>query len=273
MNSQLNNKFAVLYVTKEGAGNQRALEISQSLPEIHIQDVALLTQEQIPSWLKEVPTCVIISNKQIYVGTNALKLLAEIRESKQKVIKEQFANPVSVNNQFAPSASQQSSQYMQQQYTAQMEGRLYSPQQRQNNIGTPQHTQAQPQLNYQRQQIQNTIPQVQTTIPQVQTTIPQVQTTLPQFQQVQNLPPQVQHTPQSTGDVVLRGSLLPASGTGNYGCSLDAAFEPTNIVPEQIVDPRMTASGKVNQNDIQSYMQMREQSGKIPGGRAQMLQQ
>ena len=60
---------------------------------------------------------------------------------------------------------------------------------------------------------------------------------------------------------VLKGSLQPASGTGQYGCSLDMAFSSTEESPaEQQLNGK---AGKVDQRDIDSYLRLREQSGKL----------
>lgn len=233
MNPQLANKIAVLYITKEGVGSQRAFSIAQSIPEVYIQDVGLLTQEQVPHWLKEVPTCVNLSTMSVHTGSAALKLLMDIYEAKQNALKEQFA--AKTNPQQYQQPQQQSSQYMQQQYTAQMEGRLYSPQQR--SAAAAAATQGLPhrlEPNGQQRQVQ---------------------------QSAQNQKP--------TGEV-LRGSLQPASGSGNYGCSLDAAFAPMEEVQEQPTESRLSKAGKIDQNDIESYMRMREKTG---AGQPNVLQQ
>ena len=232
MNPQLSNKYAVLYVTRDCAGSQRAIAIAQALPEVFIQDVGLLTPNQVPAWLQKSPTCVVLSTRAIYTGSAVLQLLSDLFSAKQNAIKEQFSNTKQIPQQ----DPQQTSQFMQQQYTAQMEGRLYSPQQRS----------AASQGMYQQQQQQQ----------QQQQRSPPATTQL-QVQQKQNV------------DVV-RGSLQPASGTGNYGCSLDAAFAPVEDVQEQPTDSRLLKSGKIDQNDIESYMRMREKTG---AGQPNVLQQ
>ena len=67
--------------------------------------------------------------------------------------------------------------------------------------------------------------------------------------------------PAPPPDGVLKGSLQPASGTGQYGCSLDMAFASTEESPaEQQLNGK---AGKVDQRDIDSYVRLREQSGKL----------
>ena len=237
MNPQLANKYAVLYVTRDCTGSQRAVSIAQTLPEVFIQDVGLLTPGQVPTWLQKSPTCVVLSTRAIYTGSAVLQLLSDLNDAKQNAMKEQFAN--AKQTQQVP--QQHSPQLMQQQYTAQMEGRLYSPQQRSAS---------------QNQQLQQQRPPIQSQYQQPQ-------------QQHQYQQPQQQHQQQAPVDVV-RGSLQPASGTGNYGCSLDAAFAPAEEIPDQATDSRLTKSGKIDQNDIESYMRMRE---KTVAGQPNVLQQ
>lgn len=245
MNPQLANKYAVLYVTRDCAGSQRAVSIAQSLPEVFIQDVALLMPNQVPTWLQKSPTCVILSTRAIYTGTAVLQLLSELSDAKQNAMKEQFANAKQIPQQQIP---QQTSQFMQQQYTAQMEGRLYPPQQR--------SAATQGILQQQSQGMTQGMTHGMT------------QQRAPMQQYQQPVAPQQQQNHQQQD--VVRGSLQPASGTGNYGCSLDAAFAPTEQIQEQAADSRLTKPGKIDQNDIESYMRMREKSGT---GQPNVLQQ
>ena len=123
-----------------------------------------------------------------------------------------------------------------------MEGRLYSPQQR-----------------YASQQQQYAPPQQQYA--------PQQQQPQPHSQM------QPQQQPNRTANLdVVRGSLQPASGSGNYGCSLDAAFAPTEEIQEQQSDSRLSKAGKIDQNDIESYLRMREKTG-TGRGQPNVLQQ
>ena len=248
MNPQLDNKYAVLYVTRDCAGSQRAVSIAQSLPEIFIQDVGLLTPNQVPTWLQKSPTCVVLSTRAIYTGSVVLQLLSDLFDAKQVAMKEQFANAKA--KQIPQQASQQSSQLMQQQYTAQMEGRLYPPQQRS-------------------AVTQGVLQQQQGMFQQQQRSPPATQMQMQHQQSMAPMQSQYQPQPKQNVDVV-RGSLQPASGTGNYGCSLDAAFAPPEDIQEQPTDSRLTKPGKIDQNDIESYMRMREKTG---AGQPNVLQQ
>jgi hypothetical protein len=80
--------------------------------------------------------------------------------------------------------------------------------------------------------------------------------------------------PQAQPDAVVKGSIQPASGTGQYGCSLDMAFSPIeeSQPAESTTDPRFSKGGKVDQRDVDSYLRLREQSGKIQSTHA-MIQQ
>ena len=69
---------------------------------------------------------------------------------------------------------------------------------------------------------------------------------------------------------IVKSSIQPASGTGQFGCSLDVAFMPSEEPDMQgagaASDQRYSGDGKVNQRDIDMYTRLREQSGKINGG-------
>lgn len=65
-------------------------------------------------------------------------------------------------------------------------------------------------------------------------------------------------------------SLQPASGSGQFGCSLDAAFQP----PEEVNFEEPNVSGKVSQRDIEMYTRMREHTDrKLKGSNLMQLQQ
>ena len=203
--SQLQGKVGVLYVLENDAKSHRALSIAQFLPEIYIQYVGLLSEDKIPPWLKEVPTCVTLSDRKLHTGTDALELLGSLH-----AIRQQQPPPQYPPQQQPPP-----------QYPPQQPGTL-----RGQELARP---------------------------PSTQQRFPPT----PQQQQGKSMAPPPPPPPEG----VLKGSLQPASGTGQYGCSLDMAFSSTEESPaEQQLNGK---AGKVDQRDIDSYLRLREQSGKL----------
>jgi hypothetical protein len=85
--------------------------------------------------------------------------------------------------------------------------------------------------------------------------------------------PMEQGSPQFSNPAdIIKSSIQPASGTGQFGCSLDVAFMPSeepDMVQPASSDQRYAEAGKVNQRDIDMYTRLREQSGKISNGLSQ----
>ena len=82
----LQNKIGVLYVLENDQKSMRALSLAQYIPEIYIQFVGQLSADQVPKWLKEVPTCVTLSDRKVHVGTESLDLLGELFKVKQMTV-------------------------------------------------------------------------------------------------------------------------------------------------------------------------------------------
>ena len=258
--SQLQNKVAVLYVLENDAKSAQAIAIAQAIPEIYIQYVGLLSADQVPPWLKEVPTCVTIADRNVHTGTKAFELLMALWNAR--------------NVPKQPMPSQQQGQYppQQGQYPPQQQGQQY-PQIRGQPQGMPPGMpQYPPQMRAPPQQGQYP-PQGQ--FPPQQGQYP------PHPPQGQGYPPQgrplpqqmmPQQPPQQPQEPAVKGSLQPASGSGQFGCSLDTAFMPAeDVSAAPTTDPRFTQGGKVNQNDMQAYLQLREQSGKIKSANHQPM--
>lgn len=210
MNPQLHNKVGVLYVLENDVKSYRALELAQTLPEIYVQYVGLLSAEQIPPWLKEVPTCVTLQDRRVHTGTEALQLLSALWQQRHRA---------------AAAAGPQS---------------------------PPTHA---PPLS-----------------------LPPGSLSQRQHHPPTNAPP-LNATTAAAPPAVLRGSLQPASGTGQFGCSLDAAFAPLDDssgsdhpTPPPSTDARLSSTGKIQQNDIESYMRMREQTTSTRGRPPAQLQ-
>ena len=233
MTSALQQKVGVLYVLDNDAKSHRALAIAQALPEIYVQPVGLLAAEQVPPWLKEVPTCVTLEDRKIHVGTEALELLTLLwnRRQQQSMPPPPPAQSHSYPPQYPPQQQQQPGARPPPAYPQQPGGRGYPP---------PPARGGPPPSQYP--------------------------------------PPSQQHAPALPEGAMVRGSLQPASGTGQYGCSLDAAFAPSEeaaAVDAPTTDPRVAQSGKIKQNDIESYLRLREQAGGQSRGQQSphMLQQ
>jgi hypothetical protein len=252
--SVLSGKIGVLYVIENDQKSQRAVSIAQYLPEIHIQYVGLLSADKIPPWLKEAPTCVTLSDKKLFVGTEALELLTMIYNTKQQKLQQ------SQQQQFQPPTQPQQQPY---QRGGETDNRRLPPP-TQYNLAQPSYQQQnaqqhimRPQLNAQQMQGQGRNPN--TNPPQVQLP-PQYQQLSQQFQQPPQQLQQQQQQQSAASDGVLKGSLQPASGTGNYGCSLDMAFMPMEDPSAQTQQQQQPESmtGKIDQKDIDSYMRLRE---------------
>lgn len=241
--SQLSGKVGVLYVLENDAKSHRALSIAQFLPEIYIQYVGLLSEDKIPPWLKEVPTCVTLVDRKLHTGTEALELLSSMHAMRQQ----------KMASQQSPQPQPPQQRTMEGFYSGgrgemgSMGSRVPQPPPTQYLQQSPQqYPQVSPQQQYPPQMRQGSLQQV----PQLPNPRQPTQPNQPGFPS--------QAAPESDG--VLKGSLQPAAGTGQYGCSLDMAFG-TNEDPQD--QQQMALTGKVNQRDIDSYMRLREQSGQI----------
>ena len=244
--SVLAGKFGVLYVIENDPKSQRAVSIAQYIPEIYVQYVGLLSADKIPPWLKEAPTCVTLSDKKLYVGTDALELLTMIYKTKQQQAQQ-------VKRQ-QPQQYAQQQQQPQQQYLrgAENDGRRLPP--------PTQYQLAQP--SYSQQNAQQHIMRPQFNAQQMQSRQINAQNPPTMMQMPSQQPPPPPPSSSASSDSMVKGSLQPASGTGNYGCSLDTAFMPMED-PSSQSDQQQPASmtGKVNQKDIDSYMRLRESMG------------
>lgn len=241
--SQLQGKVGVLYVLENDAKSHRALSMAQFIPEIYIQYVGLLSEDKIPPWLREVPTCVTLSDRKLHTGTEALELLSSLQSMKTQQTHPQSHPP----QQFQPTYPSAGRGQTQPQVHPQQMQQNQQMQQMQQPAYPPQQNQQMQQPAYPPQQMQQNQQMRQPAYP-------------PQQRPQANV---AQPSPPSQLDGVLKGSLLPASGTGNYGCSLDMAFAPMEEAqpPEQ---PMGGKAGKVDQRDIDSYLRIREQqSGKL----------
>jgi hypothetical protein len=251
--SVLAGKFGVLYVIENDPKSQRAVSIAQHIPEIYVQYVGLLSADKIPPWLKEAPTCVTLSDKKLYVGTEALELLTMIYTTKQQQAQQGNIQqpPQQYSQQYAQQPTQPPQQYLR---GAENDGRRLPP-----------PTQYQlSQASYPQQNAQQHVMRPQFNAQQLQGR----QTNAPnQMQMTQQMPPQFQQPPppqqssNASSDSMIKGSLQPASGTGNYGCSLDTAFMPMEDPSSQSDQQPASMTGKVNQKDIDSYMRLRESMG------------
>lgn len=247
----LQDKFGVLYVLENNEPSAKALQLAQALPEIYIQYVSLLSVDQVPKWLKEVPTCVVLSNRKVLPGSEALKLLSDLYTTKQQQM---------MQHKQMPPLSHQQGPYPT--YTPPPQQGSY-PNQMQSVQPMPYPTQLQstrmPQMPEQsRMQVQQVMQRQMN--PQQMMMPPQQMP--PRMMPGGNgmPPPQQIYDPESEP---VKASIQPASGTGQYGCSLSSAFSSNEepVPPQE--DPRFGQGGKVDQRDIESYLRVREQSGKI----------
>lgn len=249
MSNPLQGKNIVLYILDKDNNSAKAIEFVRIMPDVHIQRVDQLPRDKIPEWLTSVPTCVVLKTKQVYSGTQALQYLNQ----RYTTIREQFQVQQQQQPQQRMMAPQQPLQQrmnipsidpmrqtpggmpgmMQQQ---QMQG-MTPPQQMPFPHGMPPPNSGMPSMAGMGKKPMQGMPSMGSgNIPSAHASDPQ------------NMPGQ--------GDV-LDSSLRPASGTGNYGCSLDMAFQP--MEEQQISDPRYTSSEKsVSDGDLQMYMRMHQ---------------
>lgn len=259
---QLRDKFAVLYVLDNDPKSDRARAIANNLPEIYVQPVGLLAQNQIPPWLSEVPTIVTLTDRQRHVGTEALDLLTRLYNARLQQMQQMQQQQRQVGNAPQRQPAQPGG------YPPQVPG--YPPQQMQ--PGYP------PQVpGYPPQQMQPGYPpQVPGYPPQapMRPSVPNIARMIPQNpMQPMQQPPQIQggNAEQFSNAEVVKSSIQPALGTGQYGCSLDAAFAPSDdpeSAPQQQQQqppgaPINHKAGKVDQSDIDRYLRLREQTAII----------
>ena len=325
----LQNKIGVLYVLENDQKSMRALSLAQYIPEIYIQFVGQLSADQVPKWLKEVPTCVTLSDRKVHVGTESLDLLGELFKVKQMTVvnsvpttmpnytqssaipTQQFGYPSPTTLQSAPPSTQFAypppppvsyNPYTQpQQQTQQFQERKFMQQQ--------QPTSRMPSM-----PAQGRLNEAMTNAGGGG------------MGGMGNYamgpgggggnyagmmggggggngmmgggggngmmgggggggygmggygmgggsggyeppgPPLVDPGMAKSSPPTLNSSSGGGSGggSGNYGCSLDAAFAPLTEETQQVTDPRYVKGGKVDQRDIEFYTRLREQSGKIP---------
>lgn len=296
MSTPLQGKTAVLYVLEDDEKSKRALAFAQHIPDLYVQYVGLLSPEQVPKWLQEVPTCVTLSDRQIKAGTKALEFLSQMLTIRQQQYQQQMA----VQQQAA--VQQIGQQPMMQQQ--------YQPYPQQQQMAVYQHPQQQMALQQQQQQPQlqqlsgrsmgsfppnpnfmqgpggplpRPPPQNMQGNMQMQGNVQDNMNRLMQMsgqqmggrglQPQQQLLQQQQMMPGGAGEFeTMKSSLQPATGTGQHGCSLDMAFQSSE---NEIVDERFVQGGKVQENDVSTYLRLRDASGKIhtKNGPPAMLQQ
>lgn len=74
VNDPLANKIMVLYVLPRDPASQNALQLIQGdFPEILIQDASQIYPR--PNWLQGVPTIIVVSDKSVHAGPQALYIL------------------------------------------------------------------------------------------------------------------------------------------------------------------------------------------------------
>jgi hypothetical protein len=263
LQNPLQDKFGVLYVLENNEPSSKALQMAQALPEIYVQYVSLLSVDQVPKWLKEVPTCVVLSNRKVLPGSEALKLLADLYTTKQQQLMQykQMAPPPQ-SGPYPSYPPPQSGPYPS--YPPPQSGPYQAVQ------PMPYPTQLQstrmPQMPEQsRMQVQQAMPRQmnpQQLMPQQMN--PQQQMQQRMMAQGNGMPQQGMSQPMYDPESEpIKGSIQPASGTGQYGCSLASAFSSDEESTPPQEDSRFGQGGKVEQRDIESYLRVREQSGKI----------
>ena len=203
------------------------------MPDVHIQNVRMLQADKIPSWLDLVPTCITLGNKKIYKGGDALQYLRGRLQSMQQQMARQY--------------QQAHDGY----------GACTELPQGSKGPGGPNF----PPTGQQRQKMSHMGPQQGQMGPMG---IPPQSTRAPP-QQLSSSQPSANPSPS------VQSSLQPATGTGQFGCSLDMAFQSAETEEPPPNDPRFHQSGSVSQQDMQRYMQMREKMPQRRGPGNQMM--
>jgi hypothetical protein len=229
MSQILQNKAMVLYIQRGDENSNMARNMAEAMSDIHIQDVEMLPAESIPQWLNSTPTCVMLKTKKVYRGGKALQYLNQRYESIKQMVMQQ-----------------QQKQQSQQQFAQQPPQQQFAQQPPRGNMGPgmgrppAQRTQGPP-PGARGAQMQGT------QVGQRSLDIPSKQA-----QMAQNVPGEVE---------AVQSSLQPASGTGQFGCSLDAAFQTSE---SEVDDPRYkTSTGGISETERQAYMQMRASTGQM----------
>lgn len=303
MSGVLQGKIMVLYILEDPKTRQitdpnsmKALSVAKYLPFCHVQNVNALPKESIPSWLNAVPTVVNLQSKDVYKGTAAINFL---QDHLQRFSQQQQQQRPPQQQQ------QQQQQHQQYQRGGQREGfalqnpmggggggAMNNPVTKASSLGMPPPNAGSlmpppsrrpgqpgnsgypPQQQYPQYPGQGGMGQGQqhgggqvvqggmmgqgTSGPITTVMQPQIPSGIPASHAMseQNMPGQGEH---------IDSSLRPASGTGNYGCSLDMAF--TSNENEVVTDERYTSGDRsMSDNDLQKYMRMREGGMAAPGG-------
>lgn len=301
MAQQLKAKLGVLYILENDNNCQRAMQLAVNIPEIHIQPVRLLGADQVPKWLDQVPTLVTLSDRKIHSGSNAFDVLSRILEARnaQKAASLQPTMqqyPPRVNIPPSMMTMQQQMQQQQNQHQQNQQSYQQNPKQNQGNVAPsyeymtnppsqfqPPPMQQPPESARMRQAQQNGYPPQQNGGlaqqngyqrggPQNMTHSPPGFGTNTQYQQPQDETPP---PGQDLSDPLVKGSLQPAAGTGQFGCALDSAFNGCMDIEQNTASQNAPSrtGGKVDQGDIESYMRMRENTGKIKGAQSAAMVQ
>jgi hypothetical protein len=205
--------------------------LARKMPDVHIQNVRMLQADQIPSWLNLVPTCIELRNPK-----NIYKGGDALQYLSRRLdtLQEQFALRQQQMQQYA-----QPQPPMQQYASAQGSAPRQMPPPTGGMAAHP----------------PNFPPPGARPMP------------MPGQGPMGGPPTQ----PQAPPAPQVQSSLQPASGTGQFGCSLDTAFQSTEAeVTQAPPDNRFSQSGTVSQSDMQKYMAQREQVIKRGAGGRQM---
>jgi hypothetical protein len=252
----LRGKTMVLYILENDNNSNHAVNLAQKMPDVHIQNVRMLQTDKIPQWLDSVPTCISLGSKQIYKGGDALQYLSQRLQTMQQASSQQYMQQSGPKQQSGPSQQQQSGPSQQPKRSIPSE---HPPQ-------LPSHMRSQSKF---QQGQENFTPQP--SHPQGNNTqgyqqgpqgYPQNSQGPQGYSQNSQPPPQPPPNPHS--------SLQPASGSGQFGCSLDMAFqsfEPESTEDQPPTDDRYNSKSNsaVSQQDMQKYMQMREKTTSVRG--------
>lgn len=220
----LRNKSVVLYILDNDPNSSKAINIARNMSDVHIQNVRMLSADQIPNWLNSVPTCVVLNDKKrIFRGGDVLQYLSQrlVSLQQQMARHQQQLQQHPSHTQMPPLGSNFPQRQM--------------PPGFQNGSATLQGANS----SQQRSQGMNFPPPG-----------------MPQYPPSQQFPGNVQPLPSEH----ISSSIQPASGTGQFGCSLDTAFQ-TSEEPSGPPEVAMGSSGSITQHEMQEYLKRRESSG------------
>jgi hypothetical protein len=294
----LNGKVYVLYILPQDANSEKALQLARLAPGIHVQDIRSLNVR--PPWLTTVPTLLRISDKDIKQGGPALQELQFWIQQNQQNPGHRLPTQREPHMPMNPMQHMPPSVQQQQHYTPNMPyptptmpnmpNMPYPPQHVPNMPYPPQHV---PNMPYPPQHVPNMPPASygnyqQQPPPQSMynsrvPSPPQMGRAPPHnWQQGQALPPHVMaqmqardnsgyfaadhsvnhQAPRVDTSAAVDNRLQPASGTGQFGFSLNSAFDTQEDFVAQQNDSRYSGH-KVQQGDIEQMMRLREQTARL----------